>query len=369
MQASNLIDTDYLTADFLQAVKYYIPTNTSFSWFDITTPQLDSLLTSLAETFAKQEERRLLLRFNTLLEYAKASDLDTLAADFNITRLADETDAKFYSRVKLYILGERCTVSGISAFIKSIGYLDTEFTITESWRSLKPVDGDVGVVSPKRDGFRADYDITPYGNTIQPGYIQIALVTPSTDDPRYESLLELLDLVVASGVKVTFTMLNLSILSNTLNTFTITTTPTVIINTEEADIFTNEFSAEFASQTNNLNIYMFDSVTPITATITSGDYIKTFTLSLDRTNLPDTVTFSAQGLPAGASASFTPMTTNGNTTTVTLTFSPGTATGTYPIVLIANAGNKQAQINVNVTRTGGTLTGQPMGLLLAFTYS
>src|SRR5262249_29827666 len=59
------------------------------------------------------------------------------------------------------------------------------------------------------------------------------------------------------------------------------------------------------------------SATPATQTITAGESTS-YTVMLDRTNYAGNIDLSLNGLPAGASASFSPAQTSGNSSTLSI---------------------------------------------------
>ena len=73
-----------------------------------------------------------------------------------------------------------------------------------------------------------------------------------------------------------------------------------------------------------------------------------------------TVTFSASGLPSGATASFNPTSvTSGGSSTLTISTTSGTAAGTYTVTVTgaATSGSHSATYTLTVNGTGGGCTG------------
>jgi len=91
------------------------------------------------------------------------------------------------------------------------------------------------------------------------------------------------------------------------------------------------------------------SITPSSQTVTQGastSYTVTVTPSGGFTG---TVTFSASGLPAGASASFNPPSVNtSGSSTMTVTTSASTPTGTYPLIITGASGSLQRTTSVTL---------------------
>jgi hypothetical protein len=77
-------------------------------------------------------------------------------------------------------------------------------------------------------------------------------------------------------------------------------------------------------------------VTPASVTMAAGSSAA-YAVELTRTSLPGAVTFAAYGgLPSGATATFTPNLTTGNSTTLQLSTAAATANGTYTVYLVAS---------------------------------
>jgi hypothetical protein len=78
------------------------------------------------------------------------------------------------------------------------------------------------------------------------------------------------------------------------------------------------------------------NVTPASITMAAGSSA-TYAVELTRTNLPGPVTFAAYGgLPSGATATFTPSSTTGNSATLQLSTTAATVKGTYTLYLVAS---------------------------------
>lgn len=113
------------------------------------------------------------------------------------------------------------------------------------------------------------------------------------------------------------------------------------------------------------------SATPSSVTMGAGS-TAVYTAQLTRTNLSGPVTFSVLGgLPSGATATYTPNPTTGNSSTLQIATSPTTADGTYTLYLVASgqdsSGTKYAYASVQlVITTSGkafTISGNVSGLL------
>jgi hypothetical protein len=78
------------------------------------------------------------------------------------------------------------------------------------------------------------------------------------------------------------------------------------------------------------------TATPATVTLGPGS-TASYTVQLTRTNLPGPVTFAVYGgLPAGATATFTPNPTTGNTSALEVATSGSTPDGTYTLYLVGS---------------------------------
>jgi uncharacterized protein (DUF2141 family) len=116
---------------------------------------------------------------------------------------------------------------------------------------------------------------------------------------------------------------------------------------------------------------------PATRTVTQGGSA-TYTVSLIQTSFPDNVTLSASGLPAGATASFSPTTIPGSgTSTLTITTSSTTPTGNHTLTIKGTSGSLSHTTTVTLTVNGvgpytlsvskagtgsGTVTSSPAGI-------
>ncbi len=102
------------------------------------------------------------------------------------------------------------------------------------------------------------------------------------------------------------------------------------------------------------------SLSPTAGSVTAGGSV-TATVATSTTNgSAQTVTFSASGLPTGATASFSPSSvTSGGSSTLTISTSSSTPTGTYSVTVTGSAasGTKTATFSLTVTGTGGGCTG------------
>lgn len=94
------------------------------------------------------------------------------------------------------------------------------------------------------------------------------------------------------------------------------------------------------------------SANPSTLNAISGGAAVTTVVTISRTNYPGDVNLVAGPLPNGASVSFAPSTTTGNTSTLSLTFASMVPAGNYPITITGTGGGISAastQITVAVS--------------------
>jgi len=114
------------------------------------------------------------------------------------------------------------------------------------------------------------------------------------------------------------------------------------------------------------------NVTPASVTMAPGS-TAAYTVALTRTNFPGSVTFAVNGgLPAGASATFTPNPTTGNTSTLQITTAATTADGSYALYLVGSGPNPggstqyayaSVQLVLSTSGKAFTITGNLSGLL------
>jgi hypothetical protein len=109
----------------------------------------------------------------------------------------------------------------------------------------------------------------------------------------------------------------------------------------------------------NFSPYFSVSASPQTMTIPQGGLATSTIASTLNGNFNSTVTWSASGLPAGASASFSPASLaapGGGVVTLTLTVGATTPIGTYNVTVIGTGGGQthSTTIALNVTGAGGT---------------
>lgn len=91
------------------------------------------------------------------------------------------------------------------------------------------------------------------------------------------------------------------------------------------------------------------AVNPAAVTIASGASGHA-TVSVERTNVAGNITFSASGVPAGITVTFTPPTTAGSASDVTIAVAPGASLGTHAILIEATApGGVHAWATLTVT--------------------
>lgn len=94
------------------------------------------------------------------------------------------------------------------------------------------------------------------------------------------------------------------------------------------------------------------TINPTNTTVAQGG-AATSTLAITRSaGFVSTVTFSAEGLPTGATATFTPSSTEGNGGNVSVAIPTTLGEGTYPVTLKATGGSvtKSAVFTINVTK-------------------
>jgi subtilisin family serine protease len=107
------------------------------------------------------------------------------------------------------------------------------------------------------------------------------------------------------------------------------------------------------------------AVSPTSRTVTQGDSTTTTVSTATVSGDPQTVTFSATGLPTGTTASFAPgSVTSGGSSTLTLSTSGSTPTGTFTITVrgTAASGTKSVPFTLLVTGSGGCSSpGQKLG--------
>lgn len=114
------------------------------------------------------------------------------------------------------------------------------------------------------------------------------------------------------------------------------------------------------------------SATPASVTVGAGS-TAVYTIALTRTNLPGPVTFGlVGGLPSGATATYSPNQTTGNSSTLQIATTPTTTDGAYTVYLVAsgqdpNGGTHSAYAQVQlVVSTSGkafAVSGNLSGLL------
>ena len=92
------------------------------------------------------------------------------------------------------------------------------------------------------------------------------------------------------------------------------------------------------------------AATPASQSVTAGNRAA-FTATVNALNgFTGTVTLTAAGLPAGATASFSPATiTSAGSSTLTISTTAATAAGTYPLVITGTSGTLQHTANVSLT--------------------
>jgi len=114
------------------------------------------------------------------------------------------------------------------------------------------------------------------------------------------------------------------------------------------------------------------NVTPASVSMAPGS-TAVYTVQLTRTNFPGSVTFAVYGgLPSGATATFTPNPTTGNTSTLQINTAATTADGSYTLYLVGSGPNPSgstqyayASVQLVLSTTGSpfTISGTLSGLL------
>jgi hypothetical protein len=114
------------------------------------------------------------------------------------------------------------------------------------------------------------------------------------------------------------------------------------------------------------------NVTPASVSMAPGS-TAVYTVQLTRTNFPGSVTFAVYGgLPSGATATFTPNPTTGNSSTLQITTAATTADGSYTLYLVGSGPNPSgstqyayASVQLVISTTGKpfTISGNLSGLL------
>jgi hypothetical protein len=113
------------------------------------------------------------------------------------------------------------------------------------------------------------------------------------------------------------------------------------------------------------------TATPASVTMSPGA-TAVYTATLSRTNLPGPARLSVGGVPAGASAAYSPNPVTGNSSTLQVTTTSRTPTGTYSLVVVASATDAggvsrfaYASVQLTVTAKGKpfAISGNLAGLL------
>jgi len=101
------------------------------------------------------------------------------------------------------------------------------------------------------------------------------------------------------------------------------------------------------------------SVAPTSGSTVAGGSVTATVNTATTSGSPQTVTFSASGLPAGAAASFAPAAvTSGGSSTLTITTSASTPAGTYPVTITGTgSATHTATYSLTVTGSGGGCSG------------
>ena len=99
------------------------------------------------------------------------------------------------------------------------------------------------------------------------------------------------------------------------------------------------------------------SATPSSRTVLPGASTTYTATATAGTGFTGTVAFSVTGLPAGATASFSPTAvTPSGTTTLTVATTPATPPGSYPLTIRATSGPRVRTVNVTLVVNGGTFS-------------
>jgi endoglucanase len=104
------------------------------------------------------------------------------------------------------------------------------------------------------------------------------------------------------------------------------------------------------------------TATPSSLTVNHGAS-GTSSIAIARTSFPDSIAFTASGLPSGVTASFSPAATTGNATTLTLTVSSTATPGAATVVVTGTAGAVTRTVQVALTvasAPSGTVTVTPV---------
>ncbi|WFE25248.1 S8 family serine peptidase [Solwaraspora sp. WMMD791] len=102
------------------------------------------------------------------------------------------------------------------------------------------------------------------------------------------------------------------------------------------------------------------SVTPTSGSTAPGGTVSATVTTSTTAGTPQSVSFSASGLPSGATASFSPATvTSGGSASLTVATSAGTAPGTYPVTVTGTGASatRTASFTLTVTGSGGGCSG------------
>jgi hypothetical protein len=181
-----------------------------------------------------------------------------------------------------------------------------------------------------------------------------------------------------SGATTSFSPVSVNLASGSTATSTMTVSTATSTPAGSYTVTVTGTSGKVSGSVNaglTVNIALSSSITmsamPSSVTMGAGS-TAVYTAQLARTNLAGSVTFSVLGgLPSGATATYTPNPTTGNTTTLQVATSPTTADGTYTLYLVGSgqdpSGTKYAYASVQlVITTSGkafTISGNVGGLL------
>jgi hypothetical protein len=78
-----------------------------------------------------------------------------------------------------------------------------------------------------------------------------------------------------------------------------------------------------------------------------------FTVAIFRTNFAGTIAFTASGAPAGATLTFTPQSTTGNSVSLAISTPAGTTLGSYSVTIAGSSGSTHASTVAHLTVSAG----------------
>jgi hypothetical protein len=136
-----------------------------------------------------------------------------------------------------------------------------------------------------------------------------------------------------------------------------------------AGIFTLAIKGTSGSITRTISAYLLVlappqpsfilAVSPANVNVSVG-LSGTFGVTISRTNLSAPIGFTVTGLPAHATASFSPVSTSGNSTTLTVNTASNTPLGSYDLVVKGTSGSVIATVTAHLTVSA--TNGQPFAI-------